>query len=894
MRQQKGSNLNSLVRKSWMTRLRGCATTVRHWDSILQVRTLLVKPVDDCGTWLKFIGLCRNQGQHKLEHQTLVNLLGHQHHMVSATELAGPQYDHKVSFAYFKHMWAVGDKEGAYVNLESLITNLKIRESTYNTDELLSRCCVKYGDWTVEKNTEEINKAMTYYKEAMVFDKTWYRAWHAWALANQNQAEKSKNAISYITAAIEGYIKSITLGPSHASVLQDILRLLTLWFLHGHDPKVEKVLKSGFDLISLDVWLLVIPQIIARVHTSDHKIADSVGQLLSRIGKEYPQSLVYPLTVCAKSAHAQRKAASQTILESMRQHSPALVEQCEFVSTELIRVAIIVHEQWHEGIEEASKLFFSSQDIEGMLRTLFPLHNQLRKIETLMEVSFKQEYGRHLQEAFEWCQEYLRTGNDQYIHQAWELYYSTYKKLRKKIPEDHTTLELQFCSPQLYQAQDLDIAVPGLLNAKSVSSTVRIKSFHPHMEVLLSKQRPRKMHIHGSDGNVYKFLLKGHEDLRLDERVMQLFGLTNALLQSDSATAMKTALQIQRYPVIPLNSNAGLIGWVDNCDTLHSLVKDYRKSKQIRINVEYQHMIQLCFNNDHAYELLPLVNKVELFEHMLQHTAGNDLYKVLWLQSGTAEVWLDRRTTYTLSLATMSMVGYILGLGDRHPNNLMLQRVTGKVVHIDFGDCFEVAMLRDKFPEKIPFRLTRMLISAMEVSGIEGNYRHTCEDVMRVLREHKGSVMAMLEAFVHDPLLQWRILAGNVYKKGQGTSDIADKNLAMRRNIITEYCDTLPESQEANAPENAMPTRKDRTADERELKSASVHCDEADPVDDSSGDTTHKGVQLLSRINDKLNGTDFEKEAGGLDINKQVDRLINQATRVENLCSCYIGWCPFW
>ena len=45
----------------------------------------------------------------------------------------------------------------------------------------------------------------------------------------------------------------------------------------------------------------------------------------------------------------------------------------------------------------------------------------------------------------------------------------------------------------------------------------------------------------------------------------------------------------------------------------------------------------------------------------------------------------------------------------------MLDRMSGKIIHIDFGDCFEVAMVREKFPEKIPFRLTRMLINAMEV-----------------------------------------------------------------------------------------------------------------------------------------------------------------------------------
>ena len=36
------------------------------------------------------------------------------------------------------------------------------------------------------------------------------------------------------------------------------------------------------------------------------------------------------------------------------------------------------------------------------------------------------------------------------------------------------------------------------------------------------------------------------------------------------------------------------------------------------------------------------------------------------------------------------MVGHILGLGDRHPQNIMMHRHTGELVHIDFCDCFEV------------------------------------------------------------------------------------------------------------------------------------------------------------------------------------------------------------
>ena len=66
----------------------------------------------------------------------------------------------------------------------------------------------------------------------------------------------------------------------------------------------------------------------------------------------------------------------------------------------------------------------------------------------------------------------------------------------------------------------------------------------------------------------------------------------------------------------------------------------------------------------------------------------------------------------------------MLGLGDRHPSNLMLHRYSGKILHIDFGDCFEVAMRRDKFPETVPFRLTRMLVNAMEVNAVGSTLLH--------------------------------------------------------------------------------------------------------------------------------------------------------------------------
>ena len=74
----------------------------------------------------------------------------------------------------------------------------------------------------------------------------------------------------------------------------------------------------------------------------------------------------------------------------------------------------------------------------------------------------------------------------------------------------------------------------------------------------------------------------------------------------------------------------------------------------MQVPVNHEHRLMLQFAPD--YDALPLMAKVEVFEHALDNTSGNDLNKVLWLKSRSSEVWLDRRTNYTRSLAVMSMV----------------------------------------------------------------------------------------------------------------------------------------------------------------------------------------------------------------------------------------------
>lgn len=116
------------------------------------------------------------------------------------------------------------------------------------------------------------------------------------------------------------------------------------------------------------------------------------------------QALMYPLLVACKSISNLRKAAAQEVVDKVRQHSGVLVDQvwqlslsslclsdstfftkrwlylqAQLVSKELIRVAILWHELWHEALEEASRLYFGEHNIEGMLKVLEPLHEMLEE-----------------------------------------------------------------------------------------------------------------------------------------------------------------------------------------------------------------------------------------------------------------------------------------------------------------------------------------------------------------------------------------------------------------------------------------------------------------------------------------------------------------------------------
>ncbi|CAO2815870.1 unnamed protein product [Amaranthus hypochondriacus] len=911
----------TLIRNMWTQRIHGVKRNIEVWQALLVVRALVLPPQEDIETWLKFSTLCRKSGRISQAKSTLIKLLQYDPETSPRNlHYRGPP---QVMLAYLKYLWSLGEdhkRRDAFARLQDLAIDLSNASNISTTSQMMStnastpgtpliaRVYLKLGTWQRELtpvlDDESIQAIIGALGNATQCAPKWGKAWHSWALFNTAVMSHytlrgyASTAGQFVVAAVTGYFHSIACAANSKGVddsLQDILRLLTLWFNHGSTAEVQMALQKGFQLVSIDTWLVVLPQIIARIHSNNHAVRELIQSLLVRIGQSHPQALMYPLLVACKSISDLRRAAAQRVVDKVRQHSSALVDEAQLVSKELIRVAILWHELWHEGLEEASRLYFGEHNIEGMLKVLEPLHDMLeegamKSNTTINEMTFIQTYRQDLLQAYECCMRYKTTGKDAELTQAWDLYYHVFRRIDRQL-QSLTTLDLQSVSPELLSCRNLELAVPGTYRADA--PVVTILTFAPQLTVMTSKQRPRKLTIHGSDGEDYAFLLKGHEDLRQDERVMQLFGLVNTLLENSRKTSEKD-LAIKRYSVIPLSPNSGLIGWVPNCDTLHHLIREYRDARRITLNQE--HRLMLSFAQD--YDHLPLISKVEVFDYALQNTEGNDLAKVLWLKSRTSEVWLYRRTNYTRSLAVMSMVGYLLGLGDRHPSNLMLHRYSGKILHIDFGDCFEASMNREKFPEKVPFRLTRMLVKAMEVSGIEGTFRTTCENVMQVLRTNKDSVMAMMEAFVHDPLINWRLFNFNEVPQ---ISTLGSTHIAAGVG-----------SEESSTSNNNNLSHPQRGVRERELLQAVNQLGDANEV------LNERAVMVMARMSNKLTGRDFSAASSstgatqhgadnsnlasgdarevehGLSVKLQVQKLIAQATSYENLCQNYVGWCPFW
>ncbi|CAO1622863.1 unnamed protein product [Sympodiomycopsis kandeliae] len=280
----------------------------------------------------------------------------------------------------------------------------------------------------------------------------------------------------------------------------------------------------------------------------------------------------------------------------------------------------------------------------------------------------------------------------------------------------------------------------------------RLVGFESTIEIMNSLQRPKKIVMLGSDGKRYAFLCKPKDDLRKDARLMDFDSMINKLLQRDS-NSRRRHLLIRTYAVVTLNEECGLIEWVPNTIGLRHILAKLYQSRGIPL---YSQDIKTV--TDECRKVAEN-RAAQLFESKVL-TRYPPVFHEWFLNTFPEPAsWLRARLSYSRTAAVMSIVGHVLGLGDRHGENMLFDSVSGDTVHVDFNCLFEKGMTFE-IPEVVPFRLTRNMTDAMGVTGYEGVFRRAAEITMSILINNKASLMTVLHAMVHDPLVEWGVGGG--------------------------------------------------------------------------------------------------------------------------------------
>lgn len=309
----------------------------------------------------------------------------------------------------------------------------------------------------------------------------------------------------------------------------------------------------------------------------------------------------------------------------------------------------------------------------------------------------------------------------------------------------------------------------------------------------------------------------------------QFFGLVNTFLRNHQDT-WKRRLGVRTYKVVPFTPSAGVLEWVNGTLPLGEYLIGSMRNGGAHGRYGIGDWSFLKCREHMANER----DKRKAFKEVCNNFRPVMHYFFLERFLQPAD-WFEKRLAYTRSVAASSMVGYIVGLGDRHAMNILIDQATAEVVHIDLGVAFEQGLML-KTPERVPFRLTRDIIDGMGVTGVEGVFRRCCEETLSVMRTNKEALLTIVEVFIHDPLYKWAL------------SPL--KALQRQKEMDDDLVTSLEE------PQNDCQGNKD-------------------------------AARALLRVKQKLDGyEDGEMRS----IHGQVQQLIQDAIDPERLCQMFPGW----
>ncbi|KAK1987210.1 phosphatidylinositol 3 [Colletotrichum cereale] len=368
---------------------------------------------------------------------------------------------------------------------------------------------------------------------------------------------------------------------------------------------------------------------------------------------------------------------------------------------------------------------------------------------------------------------------------------------------------------------------------KDYSDVPIIEKLEPQMSIASGVSAPKIITAVGSDGQKYRQLVKGgNDDLRQDAIMEQVFAAVSSLLKLHRSTQQRN-LGIRTYKVLPLTSASGLIEFVPNTIPLHEFLMPAHERYFPRDLKGSQCRKEISNAQGKTTE-----TRISVYRKVTEKF--HPVMKYFFMENFVdPDDWFVKRLAYTRTTAAISMLGHVLGLGDRHGHNILLDNKTGEVVHIDLGVAFEMGRVLP-VPELVPFRLTRDIVDGMGITGTEGVFRRCCEFTLDALREETYSIMTILDVLRYDPLYSWSISPVRLAKLQGGEYD-------------------------GDGDEGEGEGRKDRKGQQVNEPS------EAD--------------RALEVVRKKLSKT--------LSVTATVNDLINQATDVGNLAVLYSGWAAY-
>jgi hypothetical protein len=561
------------------------------------------------------------------------------------------------------------------------------------------------------------------------------RALKHWAFANLSLFSQTHEP-RFAQDAMNGFSKLIQDNQSPS--LHYLCQMCSLAFASGTDLDMTGFLGS----LSQESKERIIDQLIAQFGHENDRIRQNVIQLVEDFANEHVQAVAFPIALTRRcDVSAQFLAGFEPFRLRLHRNHVNFFNQVEIVTTGLLAVAFTAIEEIRWIFGQAEEHYLKTHDQRHLLlnlkRALSIFHLEHRGIDQILDKSTNSRQQHQIEQGFLQIENLNFASGDS----VWPNLQATMHALSEIFIAQFRTTEsfdIFELAPDLQRIQENVIAMPGYYSTSS--KYPRIHSFIRMAKLLPSACSPRKLRVLADNGLTYSYMLKGGEDTRLDLRIMQWFSLVNSILQGKRLSQEKR-LVIKSSPVIPVSPMAGMLVWTEGGDTLHSLIEWMRERRALKD----------CYDPGHW-------TSIQRYEHFLAHcreTPDNLLKETIWLKSENAPAWFQQVSNFSTSTAVMSIVGYIIGLGDRYPSNIMFMKGTGTVFHVGYNMSFDRAKMKVHWPEKVPFRLTRMIVKVYGLGGIDGSFKTIARFMLEFMRRNQAAISGFLELFARDRTGGW-------------------------------------------------------------------------------------------------------------------------------------------